>query len=240
MTSDTWTKNQLIIENEVLHSRLAEVEETLKAIRSGEVDAIVISGSEGIHVYSLSTSETPYRTFVEEMLEGALTLDKKGLIVYCNRRFAQMLDEPVEQVMGSYLKRFIIPEDHEAFNNLLSQLPKTKNDALTVTLINTAFLKLSFKQMPPNLQGENNIVIATDITDLKKKENELRELHHLLKRQLKQLVDLRIELINAKIEINTENVKLKTTNKKLVKEIARHMLVIEELKHKLKLLAKTK
>ena len=39
------TKEQLIIENEELHSRLAETEETLIAIRSGEVDAIVVSGA---------------------------------------------------------------------------------------------------------------------------------------------------------------------------------------------------
>jgi hypothetical protein len=70
----TKTIEQLIIENEELHSRLSETEETLLAIRNGEMDAIVVSGKKGEQVYSLSSAETPYRTFVEEMNEGALTL----------------------------------------------------------------------------------------------------------------------------------------------------------------------
>jgi len=240
MTSVSRTKNQLIIENELLQSRLAEVEETLRLIQSGEVDAIVISGPEGAQVYSLSTSETPYRNFVEEMHEGALTLDKKGLILFCNRRFAQLVNETVDLVMGSYLNRFLTPGDNEFLDTLLAQSTIAKNDVLAVTLINAVFLKLSFHHMPPNLQGENYIVIATDVTDLKKKENELLELHYLLKRQLKQLADLRIDLINSKIDVNTENTKLKNTNKKLVKEIARQILANEELKQKVKLLAKKK
>jgi hypothetical protein len=70
MISMTKTKEQLIIENEELHSRLDETEEALIAIRSGEVDAIVVSGTKGEQVYSISSAETPYRTFIEEMNEG--------------------------------------------------------------------------------------------------------------------------------------------------------------------------
>jgi hypothetical protein len=64
------TKEQLIIDNEELHSRLRETEEIISAMRSGEVDAIVVSGANGEQVYSLSSAETPYRTFVEEMHGG--------------------------------------------------------------------------------------------------------------------------------------------------------------------------
>jgi len=231
-TSVTKTNEQPIIENEDLHSRLAEMEETLKAIRSGEVDAIVVSGPKGEQVYSLSTSETPYRDFVEQMHEGALTLDNEGLILFCNKRFAKLVDEPADRVMGSYLKRFVNQADNENLDNLLAQLSLTKNDVLTVSLINSVYLKLSFRHMSPNYRGENYIVIATDITDLKKKENELLELQHLLKRQLEQLLDLRIDLINTKIEVNTENNKLKNTNKKLVKELTRLKVENEGLKQK--------
>ena len=73
-TSTTKTKEQLIIENEELHSRLVETEETLLAIRSGEVDAIVISGTNGDQIYTLSSAETPYRAFIGEMNEGAIAL----------------------------------------------------------------------------------------------------------------------------------------------------------------------
>ena len=120
-TSTTKTKERLIIENEELHSRLVETEETLLAIQSGEVDAIVISGTKGEQIYSLSSAETPYRTFIEEMNEGAVTLSKEGIIIYCNKKFAELVHEPIERVIGSYFRRFIVPNDKSKFDKLFAQ-----------------------------------------------------------------------------------------------------------------------
>ena len=230
----TKTKEQLIIENEELHSRLAETEETLLAIRSGEVDAIVVSGTKGEQVYSLSSAETPYRTFIEEMNEGAVTLSKEGIILYCNQRFAELVHEPIERVIGSYLKRFIAPNDKLKLDYLLAQQTHNKNDVLIISLINTLCLKLSFHLLPAYLQGDYCILVATDISEMKKKENELLELHRLLEQKLDMIQRLRIELINKKIDDEVEINKLKSTNIKLVKEITRHKLAEAELKKKLK------
>ena len=123
------TTEQLIIENEELHSRLSETEETLEAIRNGEVDAIVVSGTKGEQVYSLSSAETPYRTFVEEMNEGALTLTKDGVIIYCNKKFAELVKEPVRRIIGSSFKHFIAPKEQSKFDYLLACLPENKNIA---------------------------------------------------------------------------------------------------------------
>jgi two-component system phosphate regulon sensor histidine kinase PhoR len=228
----TNTKKQLIIDNEELHSRLVEIENTLSAIRSGEVDAIVVSGTKGEQVYSINSAETPYRTFVEEMNEGAVTLSKEGLILYCNQRFAELVHEPIERVIGLYFNRFIAPNDKLRFDNLFAQQTHNKNDVLIISLINSLYLKLSFHLLPSYLQGDNCILIATDISELKKKENELLALHHLLKQHLDQSQGLRIDLINAKLEANAENNKLKKTNKKLIKEITRLLLGKAELKEK--------
>jgi len=54
------TKEQFIIENEELRSRLAEIEDALTAIRNGEVDAIMVSGSKAAllkHPIVLSSSQ---------------------------------------------------------------------------------------------------------------------------------------------------------------------------------------
>jgi len=230
----TKTKKQLIIENEEIHSRLIETEETLKAIRSGEVDAIMVSGTKGQQVYSINSAETPYRTFIEEMNEGAITLSKEGIILYCNQRFAELIHEPIECVIGSYLNRFVAPKDKSKLDYLLAQQTHNKNDVLTISLINNIYLKLSFHLLPSYLQGDHCILIATDITEMKKKENELRELHLLLEKRLVQLQDLRIELINAKIDAKVENNKLNNTIIKLVKETTKHKLLEEELKLRLK------
>ncbi len=84
-----------------MQSRLQEAQETLDAIRNGEVDAVVVSGPHGNHIYSLSSVEEPYRVFVERMQEGAVTASATGLILYCNQRFAEMLKMPLERVIGS-------------------------------------------------------------------------------------------------------------------------------------------
>ncbi|MBK7031543.1 MAG: PAS domain-containing protein [Bacteroidales bacterium] len=115
------TQKQLIIENEELRSRLIEIEEAISAIRNGEVDAIMVSGQKGEQVYSVSSAETPYRTFIEEMSEGAVTLTKEGTILYCNPRFADIVQYPYEKVIGSSLKRFITPNDNSKLEDFLAQ-----------------------------------------------------------------------------------------------------------------------
>ena len=42
-----------------LRERLEELEETLRAIRTGEVDALIVSGSEGDQVFTLQGAEHP-------------------------------------------------------------------------------------------------------------------------------------------------------------------------------------
>ena len=77
------------VELEDLRMRLQEAEETLAAIRNGEVDSLIVNGPNGDQVFSLKGAEQPYRIFVEQMLEGAVTLTADGTILYCNRRFAE-------------------------------------------------------------------------------------------------------------------------------------------------------
>ena len=65
------------------------------------------------------------------------------------------------------------------------------------------------------------ILIATDISEMKKKENELIELDHKLEQELVKIKELRIELINEKLEAEAVIGKLDDTNKKLAKEITK-------------------
>jgi PAS domain-containing protein len=106
--SITPTETQLHLEIEELRSRLTETEEALNAIRHGDVDAIVVTGSDGDKVFSLASAETPYRIIVEEMNEGAVSLSTDGTILYCNRRFAEIVSIPIEQLVGSNFARFVI------------------------------------------------------------------------------------------------------------------------------------
>jgi PAS domain S-box-containing protein len=224
------TKEQLIIENGELNSRLVEVEEALTAIRNGEVDAIMVSGQKGEQVYSVSSAETPYRTFIEEMSEGAVTLTKEGIILYCNPRFAEIVQSPYEKVVGSSLKRFITPTDNSKFDFFLAELTQEKHDVLLVTLTNTLYLRLSIHLLPPYLQGENYILIATDISDLKKKENELNEIIGELGDLINALRALRIENINETLDVVGRKNKLEKANDKLYEEITKLNHLVEQLR----------
>jgi two-component system CheB/CheR fusion protein len=229
----TKTIEQLIIENEELRSRLSETEEILVAIRNGEMDAIVVSGKKGEQVYSISSAETPYRTFVEEMNEGALTLTKDGIIIYCNKKFAKLVNDPIERVIGSAFKHFLAPGDQSKFKHLLSRLTKKKSDVLIISLTGSLFLKLSFLLLPSYLQGDHCIVIATDISAIKLVEKQLLELQHLLEKKLDVIERLRLQLIDKKIDNEVEITKIKKTNKELVREITKHKLIETKLKHEL-------
>jgi len=106
-------------EIEALRRRLAEAEETLRALRAGEVDSLVVETPAGPKIYALEEVGRPYRVLIESMNEGAATLTDAGMIAYCNRRFAEMLAEPIEKVMGTPLEERVAREDQWRFEVLL-------------------------------------------------------------------------------------------------------------------------
>ncbi len=226
------TREQLIVENEELHSRLAEFEDAITAIRNGEVDAIMVSGSKGEQVYSVSSAETPYRTFIEEMSEGAVTLTRNGTIIYCNPRFADIVQFPYEKIIGTSLNRFLTPNDTPKLDNFLAQLTHEKHDVIIVSLTNTLYLRLSVHLMPPYLESDNYILIATDISDLKKKEIELNEIITKLVSHLNVLRALRIDNIDDVLDIEGRKNKLETANNLLYKETIKLNRLVERLKQK--------
>src|SRR6185295_19029497 len=87
-------------EIEELRARLREAEETLTAIRTGAVDALVVGGPQGEQIYALQGAEKPYRLLIEAMNEGALTILQDGTVLYCNHRFSTMVSRPIEKIIG--------------------------------------------------------------------------------------------------------------------------------------------
>ena len=54
-------------EVEDLRAQLREAQEALEVIRSGEVDALVVGGPLGQHVYTITNADRPYRLLIEQM-----------------------------------------------------------------------------------------------------------------------------------------------------------------------------
>src|SRR5512143_3428770 len=83
-----------------LRNRLEETEETLRAIRQYMVDAFVVTRENGEQVVTLNDADFPYRTMVESMNEGAVTLIPDGNIFYANPRFGRMVAVDAEKLVG--------------------------------------------------------------------------------------------------------------------------------------------
>jgi PAS domain-containing protein len=90
-------------ELEDLRRRLAEAEDMLRAIRAGEVDAIVVNGGAApAAVYTLKNASDPYRQLIEQMSEGALTLSTEGVILYCNAAFSKEREVRIGALKTTY------------------------------------------------------------------------------------------------------------------------------------------
>jgi diguanylate cyclase (GGDEF)-like protein len=87
--------------------RMTEAEDTLRAIGAGEVDAFVVSDGSEQRVFTLATADRPYRKFVENMRDGAATLSSSGVILFVNRRLAELLSCAPDTIVGSPLSRFM-------------------------------------------------------------------------------------------------------------------------------------
>jgi PAS domain S-box-containing protein len=94
-----------------LTAQLSEAHEIINAIHKGEIDAFVVN-SDGKHeLYTLKSADKTYRLFIEKMNEGAITINRQGIVLYSNSAFANLLNAPLGNVIGSRFEKFI-PADH--------------------------------------------------------------------------------------------------------------------------------
>jgi PAS domain S-box-containing protein len=190
MGQDTNSKDQCLLEVEDLRIRLEEAQETLSAIRRGEVDGLIVSGAEGDQVFTLKGAERSYRIFVETMNEGAVTLALDGTILYCNDRFADMLEIPGQKIVGDSIYRFISSPERRfepAFQKGKKGRYKTElrlkgkeNKSIPVSL---SFNPMTEDEMP------GVCLVVTDLTDLVRAHEAMKEHAKKLERINQELSD---------------------------------------------------
>jgi PAS domain S-box-containing protein len=168
--------NQLLKENEELRSRLVEAEEALSAIRNGEVDAIVVSGSVGQKIFSLSSAETPYRVLIENMGEGAVTLTDKGVILYCNPSFISLTGAAEEKITGGSIFSFIEKPDLKKFKALLNKVinkeRRTGEFRMRGPINEVIYCRFAVSTLPADMTGDLFLIVS-NITALKEYEHNL-------------------------------------------------------------------
>lgn len=93
-------KDLLIAE---LRHKLAEAEETLRAIRENEVDALVMRGHVAEEIFTIVGDAESYRTFMEVMEPGAVALDGFGRVLYANSKLTHLLGRSLAELQGKLL-----------------------------------------------------------------------------------------------------------------------------------------
>ena len=201
------SKKSLLMENQALRAQLEEMEDVLDAIRNGRVDALVIPGPEKDQIYTLKGANQSYRVMIETMNEGAVVLSREGTVLYCNRRFAEMLDLPMETIIGGLAANLVDPADRDVFKALrerIFQEETVKSEFWFLTVERTKVPVLLSMRRFSQEDLDAVCIVVTDLTDLKETEYQLKEyaeeLHRKnaeLNRRANQLNSLSAELTMA-------------------------------------------
>ena len=143
-----------------LKSRLAEAEDTLRALRSGEVDALVVDGESGPQIFTLKSAAEPYRLLVEQMREGAMTFSQQGVILYCNEAFADIVGKSAPGIIGSSVLNYLSERDFKH----LADHKGCRGCEMSVRRITGGNAAVSVSSVPLLVDGE--AVISAVVTDL--------------------------------------------------------------------------
>lgn len=172
-------------ENEALRAQLGDAQETLRAIREGEVDALVVSTPAGERIFTLQGGDHPYRALIEQMREGAATLTPNGVIHYCNGRFAEMLGLPLERVMGGRMEEFVAPADRAALVAMLTD--GTQRRELTLLTADATEIPVLASAISLQAEGPAAIcLVVADLTERKRHEAEIQQLNKELDERVVQ------------------------------------------------------
>lgn len=170
------TYEELLKELEEVNADLQDANETIHAIRTGQVDALIVQNEEGQQLYTLKSADHTYRVFIEKMKEGAVTLNDDGIILYSNSQFANMVNLPLEKIVGLPISRLIPDPWKSTFERITGQgwesdskgeiFLKNKNGELVPFLVSVTSLELD--------EGTALSIILTDLTAQKDNERQLQ------------------------------------------------------------------
>jgi len=197
----TDTQNDLTAEIKELRLQLQEANETINAIRTGQIDALVVSTQEGPQLYTLKSADHTYRAFIEKMKEGAVTLNKDEIILYSNSQFASMVNLPLSKVIGLPFRQFIPDKCKEDFKTLIKSGWQSDSKGEILLSNNQRGLipvLLSFTSLEMD-EGTTLSVILTDLTLQKETQNQLK-----LKNEELEEARLKVARMNDELEDTVE------------------------------------
>lgn len=168
------TREQLLLEVEDLRVRLRETKKLLSAIRKGGVD----TASVPIGAYPRSGADHLFRIIFGNINEGALVVFSGGSILYCNKRFAELVEKPLPKVVGSKIFEFIPAEDVPGIKAMLQACGDERNrqGEFNLKTDKGKLIPVRFSIAPVLGTKGVNCAVITDLADYKRREEELKKL----------------------------------------------------------------
>jgi len=174
-----------------LQARLTEAEETLRAIRNGEVDALVVrDASPAAQVFTLSSADRPYRMFVENMRDGAATVSGSGIILYANRRLAELLSCPLPRLIGSPISSFVAGNDQSALSSISGH--EEGGGSLEAELAASDGKRIPVRVNASRLDVDGHELLCLTFADLTEQNAQKREIAHLSRVQAQRMRELEL------------------------------------------------
>lgn len=177
----------LLKEIAALKEELFESNSIVEAIKVGDVDALVVNNNGVPQLYSLETADYTFRLLIEKFRQGALSISRNGLILYCNDYFAELVGVSSEKIIGNYIQEYFNNTDH--FTALLEALKYgiSTHEILFKTNYSTRTFpaSISVTDLEPSVQGLG--IVVTDLTEKKKHENALIQHQKDLEEKINEL-----------------------------------------------------
>jgi signal transduction histidine kinase len=102
-----------------LRARLHEAEATLEAIRTGEVDALVVAGPGGDQTLAIEGATHPYHVLLNAMSDGAALLAPNGTILFGNRRLAEIAQATLDRLRGFRFQQLVASPERSSLDGFL-------------------------------------------------------------------------------------------------------------------------
>jgi two-component system phosphate regulon sensor histidine kinase PhoR len=196
MNANRPTNGEATKELEQLRIQLQEAMDIIQAIRTGQVDAIVVESEKGHELYKLKSADQTYRVFIEKMKEGAVTLNHDGIILYSNTQFASMVGLPLAKVVGNAFIDLVPEAYRDTYSSLFTQGWNSDSKG-EVALVNgegkAVPILLSFTSLELD-EGVALSIILTDLTLQKKTERKLKIQNELLEASRRRVAQMNEEL----------------------------------------------
>src|SRR5580658_4787041 len=109
MRANQLSNPPLRAENAELRAQLGEAEEMLRAIRCGEVDALVVENGAGPQIYALQGLDAETNRFRGEILgqisDAVIASDEEERIVYLNAAAEHLYGLVASEALGKWLPK---------------------------------------------------------------------------------------------------------------------------------------